>query len=149
MTKIMNKDWAEPIFDEHGMTQWFWRVTHRENFSLGNRVEIGSFTIIDAMNSVKIGDNVKVGWNCSIMSNSTIDGKKGPVILKDGCSVGANSVILPNVSIGEGATLGALSLANQNLDSWSLYAGIPAKKIKNRDKNQILKLRDEFLSQNS
>ena len=63
--------------------------------------------------------------------------------------VGANSVILPNVSLGEGATLGALSLANQNLDSWSLYAGIPAKKIKNRDKNQILKLRDEFLSQNT
>ena len=63
--------------------------------------------------------------------------------------VGANSVILPNVNFGEGSTLGALSLANHDLDSWSLYAGIPAKKIKNRDKNQILKSRDEFLSQNT
>ena len=44
-----------------------------ENFSLGNHVEIGSFTIIDAMNSVNIEDNVKIGWNCTIMSNSTID----------------------------------------------------------------------------
>ena len=130
MTKIMNKDWAEPIFDEHGMTQWFWRVTHRENFSLGNRVEIGSFTIIDAMNSVKIGDNVKVGWNCSIMSNSTIDGKKGPVILKDGCSIGANSVILPNVTIGKNAIVGANSLVNCNIPENEVWGGTPCKKIR-------------------
>ena len=76
----MNDNWSEPIFDEFGMTQWFWRVTHKENFRLGKNVEIGSFTIIDATNSVNIEDNVKVGWNCTIMSNSTIDGKKGKII---------------------------------------------------------------------
>ena len=30
----MTDNWTKPIFDENGMTQWFWRVTHRENFSL-------------------------------------------------------------------------------------------------------------------
>ena len=37
----MNDNLAEPIYDERGMTQWFWRVTNREKFSLGNNVQIG------------------------------------------------------------------------------------------------------------
>tara|TARA_B110000014_G_C20119944_1_gene593036 strand:+ start:1251 stop:1631 length:381 start_codon:yes stop_codon:yes gene_type:complete len=126
----MNDNWVEPIFDEHGMTQWSWRVTNRENFLLGKNVEIGSFTIIDAMNSVTIGDNVKIGWNCTIMSNSTIDGKKGKIILKDGCGIGANSVIFPNVIIGKNATIGANSLVNCNVPDNEVWAGTPAKKIR-------------------
>ena len=126
----MSDNWAEPIFDEHGMTQWSWRVTNSENFSSGNRVEIGSFTIIDAMHSVTIGDNVKIGWNCTIMSNSTIDGKKGKIILKDGCGIGANSVIFPNVIIGKNATIGANSLVNCNVPDNEVWAGTPAKKIR-------------------
>jgi len=129
MTKIMTNTWIKPIFDENGMTQWFWRVTHRENFSLGNNVEIGSFTIIDAMNSVNIEDNVKIGWNCSIMSNSTIDGKNGPIILKEGCGIGANSVIFPNVIVGKNAIVGANSLVNCNIPENEVWAGTPAKKI--------------------
>ncbi len=56
------------------------------------------------------------------------------------CIVGSGSVVLPNVTFGEGASLGALSLAKNNLAPWELYAGVPAKRIKSRDKMQILKL---------
>lgn len=56
------------------------------------------------------------------------------------CIVGSGSVVLPNVTFGEGAALGALSLAKNNLSPWELYAGVPAKRIKSRDKMQILKL---------
>ena len=73
----------------------------------------------------------------------------GQIHLNELTIIGSNSVILPNVSVGEGSTLGALSLANQDMESWSVYAGIPAKKIKNRKKDEILKLRDKFLSQNT
>ena len=48
-----------------------------------NRHNVG-FTIIDAMHSVTIGDNVKIGWNCTIMSNSTIDGKKARLTIPSG-----------------------------------------------------------------
>ena len=125
----MNEEWDEPIFDQFGMTQWFWRVTHRENFTLGKHVEIGSFTMIDATNSVNIEDNVRIGWNCSIMSNSTIDGKKGRIILKEGCNIGANSVIFPNVTIGKNAIIGANSLVNCNIPDNEVWAGTPCKKI--------------------
>ena len=77
------------------------------------------------------------------------DSVYGQIHLNELTIIGSNSVILPNVSVGEGSTLGALSLANQDMESWSLYAGIPAKKIKNRKKDEILKLRDKFLSQNT
>ena len=64
----------------------------------------------------------------------------GKIILNKHCIVGAGSVVLPNVEFEEGACIGALSLANKSLNEYTLYAGIPAKQIKHRDKNEILKL---------
>ena len=122
--------WTKPIFDKNGMTQWYWRVTNIENFNLGNQVEIGSFTVIDAKYGVTIEDNVKIGWSCSIFSNSTIDNKKGKIILKQGCKIGANSVVLPGITIGENVTIGANSLVNKNIPSNEIWAGSPAQKIK-------------------
>jgi len=122
--------WTKPIFDKNGMTQWYWRVTNIENFNLGNQVEIGSFTVIDAKYGVTIEDNVKIGWSCSIFSNSTIDNKKGKIILKQGCNLGAHSVVLPGITIGENATVGANSLVNKNIPSNEIWVGSPAHKIK-------------------
>ena len=65
----MSEKWKEPIFDEFGMTQWFWRVTHKENFKIGKQVEIGSFTAIDAKHDVSIGDNVKIGAGSVVLEN--------------------------------------------------------------------------------
>jgi len=55
---------------------------------------------------------------------------------------GAGAVVLPNVRFGTGACIGALSLAKTDLEEWWLYAGIPARKIKKRDKDTILKLEE-------
>jgi galactoside O-acetyltransferase len=59
--------------------------------------------------------------------------------------VGANSVVLPNVILNEGSSVGALSLVKKDLEAWMLYAGIPAKKIKDRSKSVILELEQELL----
>lgn len=56
------------------------------------------------------------------------------------CVVGANSTILPDVTMHEGSAVGAQSLVKSDVSSWSLYAGIPAKYISSRDKNEILRL---------
>jgi galactoside O-acetyltransferase len=60
--------------------------------------------------------------------------------------IGSGSVILPNVIFEDGAAVGALSLVNSNLEKWSLYVGVPAKKIKDRDQKKILELEVLFLS---
>jgi acetyltransferase-like isoleucine patch superfamily enzyme len=123
------KTWTKPTYDEDGMTQWYWRVIGIENFKLGERVEIGSFTIIDAKEGVTIEDNVKIGWSCSIFSVSTIDNKNGKIILKKGCKIGANSVIMPGIIVGENATVGANSLVNKNIPANEVWVGTPARKI--------------------
>ena len=75
-----------------------------------------------------------------------IGGKSGEVILSKHVIIGASSVILPNVIIEQGSSVGALSLVNKNISSWGIYFGIPAKKIKSRYKD-ILKLEEKFLKE--
>lgn len=71
----------------------------------------------------------------------------GNIILGKHCIVGAASVVLPNVKFLDGACVGALSLVNKNLEEWTLYAGIPAKTIRKRDKDGIQQLEKEFLNE--
>ncbi|MFC2138802.1 acyltransferase [Bacteroidota bacterium] len=68
----------------------------------------------------------------------------GKIILNKHCIVGANSVVLPNVIFNEGACLGALSLANKELNEYTLYAGIPARLMKERNKEEIIKLEQNW-----
>jgi galactoside O-acetyltransferase len=57
--------------------------------------------------------------------------------------VGANAVILPGVTIGEGSAVGALSLVNTSLPPWGIYAGTPARKINDRSR-RLLDLEAEY-----
>ena len=74
--------------------------------------------------------------------------QRSNVIIGKHSIIGSNSVVLPEVIFGEGAALGALSLANKDLGNWCLYAGVPAKKIKIRSRELILTLEKEFLLNN-
>lgn len=115
--------------DEYGMTKWHWLARHRQNFRLGKGTEIGNFSVIGCEHGVTIEDGVKVGYHCVVMSESTVDGRKGPVLLKKGCKIGANTVIMPGVTVGEGAVVGACSFVNKNIPAGEVWAGVPAKKI--------------------
>ena len=76
-----------------------------------------------------------------------IGGKFGKVTLGKHVIIGAGSIVLPDVTIKQGSSVGALSLVNKDLDDWGVYFGIPVKKIKNRHKD-ILKLEKKFLKNN-
>lgn len=125
-----SRTWVAPKFDEQGMTRWFWRVLHHENLKLGNNVQIGSFTVIDAMNGVDIEDNVQIGFGCVILSHSSIDGKSGGVTLKNNCRIGSNTVIMPNVTVGENAIIGANSFIGRNIPADEVWVGSPVKYLK-------------------
>jgi galactoside O-acetyltransferase len=70
--------------------------------------------------------------------------KKGKVIINEHVIIGAGSVILPNVEIGEGVSIGALSLVNSNLKSWTLYIGNPLKKLSKKSRS-LLKIKNKLL----
>lgn len=68
----------------------------------------------------------------------------GDITLGRHCIVGANSTVLPNVTFGDGACLGAQSLAKNDLEAWTLHGGVPARKLRDRDKDRILALEGQF-----
>jgi len=136
---------------------------------LSGRIEIGNFIHIAAYSAIYAGDEgvlledfVGISGRVSIytisddysgnsLTNPMVPDKyktldKGKVILKKHAIVGAGSVILPNVIIGEGTAVGALSLISKNLEPWSIYVGMPARKISERKKN-LLKLEEKLLGE--
>jgi acetyltransferase-like isoleucine patch superfamily enzyme len=52
--------------------------------------------------------------------------------------IGANSVVLPNIRIGEGTAVGAGSVVTRDLEPWMIYAGAPARPLKPRLREAIL-----------
>lgn len=53
-----------------------------------------------------------------------------PIVLKKGCLVGMESFVMPGVTIGEGAIVGAGSLVSKDIPAWTIAAGRPAKVLK-------------------
>ncbi|MBM2716290.1 acyltransferase [Mesorhizobium caraganae] len=58
--------------------------------------------------------------------------------------IGSGAVVLPGCNIGEGSSVGALSLVTKPLDSWGVFCGIPAKRLKARSK-KLLELERQLL----
>lgn len=129
------KDWKHPEFDERGMTKWNWLCQYHENLRLGKDTDIGAFTYINAKYGVEIEENVQIGSHCSIYSWSTIDDKKGSVVLRKNAKVGAHAVIMPGVTIGENSIVGAFSFVNEDVPDNAVVVGVPAKVMKYREQS--------------
>lgn len=142
MTKKRFTKWKQPTFDKNDTTQWNWMCQHHKNLKLGNSVDIGAFTYINAKKGVTMGDYVQIGSHCSLYSISTIDNKEGNIVLKKNCRVGTHSVVMPGVTIGENAVIGAFSFVNTDIPDNTLAYGIPAKKIRKLTKKEIQELRE-------
>tara|TARA_B100001027_G_scaffold216917_1_gene195094 strand:+ start:2997 stop:3632 length:636 start_codon:yes stop_codon:yes gene_type:complete len=101
-----------------------------ENFSgLSSRVSLYSATD-DFSGNYLIGP---------IMEKSCINVITGKIMLKKFCQVGTNSSVLPNVSLREGAILGAHSFAKADIEPWEIHLGSPARFHKKR-KSKLLNL---------
>ena len=70
--------------------------------------------------------------------------KHGAVKIRKHVIIGSNSDVLPNVEIGEGSPVGAMSMVTSSIKPWTVNVGVPAKSLKERSK-KLLKLEKEFL----
>lgn len=127
---------------------------------IGNYVHIACFASITGGAELKVGDFVAISQGCRVLTgtddfvdwgfgNSTINEKyrntkREPVKIGKYCIIGANSVVLPGVTIGEGATVGAGSVVTKDLEPWGVYIG--NKRIKDRNRVEVLKTYNEFLT---
>jgi len=57
---------------------------------------------------------------------------KAPIVFRKHFAVGAGSIILPGVTLGEGCLVGALSLVTRDLEPWTKCVGVPCKPLKDR-----------------
>ena len=124
------KEWEYPKIEEGKLTKYNWMVQNKDGLKLGYKTDIGAFTYINAKNGVVIEDFVQIGSHCSLYSESTIDNKVGQIILKKNCKIGSHSVIMPGITIGENAVIGAFSFVNKDVPDNVVAVGVPIKIIK-------------------
>ena len=139
-------------------------VSNKKNkLIIGNNVHIASNCYLAGSDGIEIHDFCTLAPGVMIFSGSDdysgikltnptvgkpfIGGKFGKVVLNKHVIVGANSVILPDVKIGVGTSIGSLSLVNKSIGNWGIYAGIPVKRIKKRSKKMLI-LEKNFLKKN-
>ena len=127
-------EWEYPNIEDGKPTKYNWVVQHKDNLNLGYKTDIGAFTYINAKHEVVIEDYVQIGSHCSIYSVSTIDEKKGKVILKQNCKIGSHSVVMPGVTIGANSVVGAFSFVNKDIPDNVVATGVPAKVIRKNKK---------------
>ena len=60
-----------------------------------------------------------------------------PVILGRYVLIGTGSTVLPGVEVGEGCSFGAMTLVNRSTDSWGVYAGVPARRLRERERDLL------------
>ena len=131
------------------------------NISIGNQVHIAAYVALyGSKEGIEIHDFAGVSARTVVyaasddytgegMTNPTVPDKyrkvnHGKVIICKHAIIGAGSIVLPGVKLGEGSSFGALSLINKNADEWSINVGIPSKKVSNRKKD-ILLLEQQYI----
>ena len=127
MSDARFEDWQPPEIKDGVLTKYNWMVQNSAGLELGYKTDIGAFTYINAKFGVVLEDEVQVGSHCSLYSVSTIDGKQGKIVLKKNCKVGSHSTIMPGVTIGENAIVGAHSFVTSNIPDNCVAVGVPAK----------------------
>jgi len=123
----MQKKWKKPTIKHGKLTKYNYIVQYPKNFKIGRNFDIGTFSYINCYHGVEIEDDVQIGSHCSIYSYSTIDTKKGKVILRKNCKIGTHSTIMPNVEVGENSIIAAYSFVNKDVPSNEIWGGIPAR----------------------
>lgn len=133
-----------------------------DDFSIvSGNVEIGNYVHISAYVALYGGEGIIISDFCGCSARTTIysavddfsgDYMIGPmvpeeltnvtggnVILEKYVQLGANTVVMPNLTIKEGAVTGSCTLVRKDLDPWTINIGIPSKVLKKRnDKVKVL-----------
>jgi acetyltransferase-like isoleucine patch superfamily enzyme len=126
----------------------------KENLSIGDFSTLGRVEIA-LHDKVTIGKNVCINDGVLILSAShdVLDPlwqhKKAPIFIDDYAWIATNAIVLPGVSIGKGAVVGAGAVVSKNVNDYAIVIGNPAKEIEKK-RIEVLKYNPcEFLATNN
>ncbi len=100
---------------------------------------IGERVWIDNLDYIEIGNNCCVSQGAMLLCGNhnykveSFDLIVGSIILKDGVWIGAQSVVCPGITCESHSILTVMSVANKNLEPYSIYGGNPAQFIRTRE----------------
>lgn len=108
--------------------------------SIGKNCYIGDSLFIDLSNKIIIENNVVISAKVSLITHADCNRSEylaekfprqcQPIYIKKGAWIGFNATILSGVTVEENSVVGANSLLNRNSESKTVFAGLPAKRIK-------------------
>jgi acetyltransferase-like isoleucine patch superfamily enzyme len=132
-----------------GRVEFGHNVIVRENVSIGEATLVGTGVVIDGESSIgsnvsiqtgayisrrsKVGDRVFLGPRCVLLNDKYMMLKKprliGPIV-DEGSAIGGNSTLNPGVHVGKMAVIASGAVVTSNVPDKTVYAGVPAKKLK-------------------
>lgn len=116
------------------------------NLSIGEESIIGDKAILDARNGIIIGENVNLSTGVHILTEQhahkdpyfrCLSDSTYKVSIGDRAWIGPGVTILHSVDIGEGAVVSAGSVVTKDVAPYTIVAGIPARKIGERNRFEI------------
>lgn len=136
-------------------------INAKRKISIGSYVHIGAFSSLSAVEEIIMEDFTGISHGCRLFtaSDDFIDSgfgnptipemyrniSSGPIIMGKFSIIGANSVVLPGVKIGEGATVAANSVVSKDLKPWGIYVG--NNRIGYRNREGVMKNYEKFLQE--
>lgn len=115
-------------------------VRKPQNISIGKGSVIGDDNMLDGREGIFIGENVNLSSQVRIWTGQhSVQGKKfeyegSAVTIGNRAWISGNVTILPGVSIAEGAVVASGAVVTKNIEPYTIYAGVPAKKIGERNR---------------
>lgn len=109
---------------------------------IGDNVFINSNCLAMARGGITIEDDVMLAANVQLLSNNHDEYSRNvllckPIHIKKGAWIGAGATILPGVTIGDYAIVGASAVVTKDVGDYEVVAGVPARVMKTLDKNKF------------
>lgn len=121
-----------------GMKNWLY-----QNFlqmKVGEQTSFALMVMLDVMfpEKISVGRNTVIGYNTTILAHEYLikEYRLGPVEIGDEVMIGANSTILPGVTIGDGAIVSAGTLVHKDVPPGTFVGGNPMKVIYTKEELQ-------------
>lgn len=110
-----------------------WLYRHMLGMKVGSKTAVAFMVMMDLMfpERITIGNNTIIGYNTTILCHEYLikEYRLGDVTIGDRVMIGANSTILPGVSIGDDAVVSAGSLVHRDVPAGAFVGGNPAQII--------------------
>lgn len=133
---------------DHSRIDAFVVISPGEGVSIGRNVHVSAHACLLGRSAIAVGDFATISVRCTILSsgddlsgmtmvNPTIPDRfrgavDAPVRIEAHAVIGAGSVVLPGVTVGESGAVGALSLVKSAVTPYAIVAGIPTRVIGER-----------------